>query len=105
MKVLLYMYIFILALSFAAQILLYYKGKEPTKKWIYIFNMGVAILLSWFAFTAMPSNFYIQRGIAMFAHTLPIVAVILKLKDEKFSRISKLLLTGSLLINFTQLFI
>lgn len=86
------------------QILLYRHGKE-TKNGIFIVNMLLGILLSYLAFTALPTNFTGQRVVAIVWGVIAVVAVVMKLSSGRFIMVSKILLTVAIVGSLVQLFL
>ncbi len=89
-------------LALGAQILLY---KNKSKNSIFILNMLLAIVIAYIAYTSQAENFLLEKNIALGIGSISILALILKLFKEKYSFISKILLTISILGGFILLFI
>ena len=84
------------------QILLYRHGKK-TKNGIFIANMILGVILSYLAFSALPTNFTGQRVVAIVWGALAVVALVLKLSN-RFIMVSKILLTVAIVGSLVQLF-
>lgn len=85
-------YILLLVLAVALQILLY-KSKGKSQIGIFIVNALFVLLLAYLSFTSLPTNFLGQRILAASAVLIAIIAVVIRLKAKKFTFPSKLMLT------------
>lgn len=104
MGALLVIYIVLLSVTSIAQFLLY-RNKSHDKKSIYLVNLAVALFLTAMAFTSLPSNYIVRRGISIGAGIVSLVAIVLIYKDDKFAKSSRLMLTLSITTNLIQLMI
>lgn len=101
------LFIIFIVLAVAAvviQILLYKRGNE-TNNGIFIINMLLGVLLSYMAFSSLPTNFTGQRTLAIVWGVIAVVAIVLKLTSSKFIMVSKVLLTVSIVGSLFQLFL
>lgn len=89
----------VIAIGF--QILLY---KTKSSNSIFIINMLFSLLLSYLAFTAMPTNFTVQRTIAILMGVIAVLAIVMKFRSEKLVLFSKVILSISIVVNFMLLF-
>lgn len=90
----------VIAIGF--QVLLY---KTKSSNSIFIINMLFALLLSYLAFTAMPTNFTVERTIAILMGIIAVLAVVMKFRSEKLVLFSKMTLSISIVANFVLLFL
>lgn len=90
----------VIAIGF--QILLY---KTKSSNSIFIINMLFSLLLSYLAFTAMPTNFTVQRTIAILMGVIAVLAIVMKFRSEKLVLFSKVILSISIVVNFVLLFL
>lgn len=90
----------VIAIGF--QILLY---KTKSSNSIFIINMLFSLLLSYLAFTAMPTNFTVQRTIAILMGVIAVLAIVMKFRSEKLVLFSKVILSISIVVNFMLLFL
>lgn len=86
---------------FIAQYLLY---RSHAKRSIYTINLVIALILAFIVFTSFPSNYLLQKGIAVVLALIAIGAFYLERFNTK-DILAKLLLTLSLLGNFLLLII
>lgn len=98
------MYIVLVVIAVIIQFLLY-RNKNELKNGIFIINMVFGIILSYMVFTSLPTNFTNQRILAIVLGLIAAIAVVLKLKSEKFIMASKIMLSVSIIGGFFQLFI
>lgn len=101
--VLLILFIVFIITAVIIQILLY-KSKNKSKNTIYIINMLFALIMSYLAFTSLPTNYTEQRVLATVWGVISILALIIKLSKEKFIVVSKIMLTIAILGSLVQLF-
>lgn len=98
------LYIVMLVIVLVIQSLLY-KNKDETSNNIFIVNMLFAILLSYLAYTSLPTNFTGQRILAIALGIISVLAVVLKLNTEKNIIVSKVILSISIVGSFLLLFL
>lgn len=104
--ILLFIFIGLGFLAALGQILLYKESKkEIYNEWIFSFNMVLGVIVSYMAYSELPTNLLGQRGLALVWGILAIIAIPLKIKFPKFLLVSKLLLTISLVGGLIQLFL
>lgn len=93
--------IVLLIVAIGLQVLLY---KNKATNTIFIINILFGILLAYIAYTSFPTNYTMQRTIAIGLGLASILGVILKFKNEKNAIMSKVMITvsiiGSLLLIF-----
>lgn len=83
-----------------AQFFLY---KDQSNMKFFVINMLLGILISFLAFTALPSNYTGQRLLTLVFGALAVVAYFVHSKSEN-KLLSKLLLSVSIIGNIIQLF-
>lgn len=100
------LFIFYLVLISVAVILqfLLYKSKYKSSNGIFIINMLFVIFLTYLAYTALPTNYTIQKSIAIFWASFAVLAVVLKLITGKSSVVSRVILSLSIIGSFLQLY-
>lgn len=96
------LFIVLIVTAFITQILLY-RRKSGSGISLFIINMFLGILLSYLAFTALPTNYTSQRGIAIAWGVLAVLAVVLKLTTNRFIMASKILLSIAIIGGLVQL--
>ena len=83
------------------QVLLY---KNKATNTIFIINMLFGILLAYMAYTSFPTNYNMERIVAIVLGIAPILGVILKINNEKNSVMGKVMISlsifGSILLMF-----
>jgi len=85
-----------------SQILLY--GRKSTSgNSIFIINMLFGILLSYMVFSALPTNYTGQRALAIVWGVIAVLAVVLKLNNQKLITVSRVLLTIAIIGGLVQL--
>lgn len=98
------LFIILILAAIITQILLY-RRKSRFGNSIFIINMLLGIILSYLAFTALPTNFTGQRIIAIAWGVIAVLAVVLKLTNEKLITASKILLSIAIIGGLVQLII
>lgn len=91
---------FLIILTIVLQVLLY---KNKTGNKVIVINMLFSLILSYLAFTALPTNFTMQRILAITMGLVAISAVFIKFKNEKVTLPIKIMLSFSILINLILL--
>lgn len=102
--ILLIMYIGLAIIALLTQFLLY-KDKDLTSNNIYILNMLFSFVLSFVAFTSLPTNEETLRILAISMAFISALAVFLKVSNKRFAMLSKLMLTFSIIGSFVQLYL
>lgn len=97
-------YIVLVIIAISLQVLLYL-NKSGRGNSIFILNVVFAIILSYLAYTSLPTNYTSQRFIAIVLGVIPILGIFIKSKSKSFLLGSKLLLTVSILGTFLILFL
>lgn len=97
-------YISLLVIAVIIQFLLY-RNKDNSKNGVFVINMFFGMILSYMALTSLPINYTEQRMLAIAMGVIAALAVILKLKSEKFVMTSKIMLSVSIVGGLVQLFI
>lgn len=80
-----------------------YRRKNQSGHSLFIINMLVGIVLSYLAFTALPANYTGQKVLAIAWGVIAVVAVVLKVTNEKFITLSKILLSIAIIGGVIQL--
>lgn len=96
------LFIIVLIAAVLTQVFLY-RRKSGTGNGIFILNMLVGILLAYLAFTALPANYTGQKVLAIAWGVIAVVAVVLKMTNEKLVTISKVLLSIAIIGGLVQL--
>ncbi|ARF13829.1 hypothetical protein [Sporosarcina ureae] len=96
------MYIVLIVLAIGIQVVLY---KSKSNNSVIIINMLFGLLLSYLAFTTFPSNFAIQRTLAVVMGIVAILAVVIKFRSEELVLLSKIALSISILVSLALLFL
>lgn len=93
--------IILVIVAIGLQALLY---KNKATNTIFIINMLFGILLAYMAYTSFPTNFTMQRTVAIVLGVLPILGSLIKLTSEKYIIVSKVMISlsifGSILLMF-----
>ncbi|MCZ2260501.1 hypothetical protein [Sporosarcina sp. G11-34] len=82
---------------------LLYKPKNASGNSIFIINMLFGILLSYIAFTAIPTNYTGKRVLAIGWGVVAVLAVILKLTNQKLITLSRVLLSIAIIGSLAQI--
>ena len=101
MDVLLIMFIAIVIAAVILQILLY--RDKSTNGTIFILNLVLILVISFITFTGLPTNYGIQRVIAVAWSVLGIIAFFLKSKGANSISTSKILLTVAMVGGLIQM--
>ena len=96
------MYIVIVIVAIIVQILLYIK-KYKLNAAIFVINILFVFMTSVLAFSSLPSNFALQRVVAIAWAVIAILAALLRLRDEKFDFISKIMISIAMAGSIVQL--
>lgn len=96
------MYIILIVLAIGIQVLLY---KSKSNNSIIIVNMVFGLLLSYLAFTTFPTNFAVQRTLAIAMGIVAILAVVIKFRSEELVLLSKIALSISIVVSLALLFL
>lgn len=83
------------------QILLYSNKKDTNK--IFILNFVLLLVISFITFTGLPSNYTMQRIIAVAWSALGVIALLLKSKGANAIGTSKILLTIAMVGGLIQM--
>lgn len=94
--------IILLVLAIGLQVLLY---KSKSNNGIIIINMLFSLILSYLAFTALPTNFTIQRILAIVMGIVAVLAIVIKFRSEEFVLLSKIALSISIVVCLVLLFL
>lgn len=70
--------------------------KNPTDNKMFLLNILLALVISLISFSSLPSNYLLQRIIALAIGALSFVALMLRHTDEKNITLSNILLTLSI---------
>lgn len=93
--------VILLVLTIGLQVLLY---KSKSSNGIVIINMLFSLILSYLAFTALPTNFTIQRILAIVMAIVAVLAVVIKFRNAEFVLLSKIALSISIVVSSVLLF-
>lgn len=99
-------YRFIIILVLVTQVLLY-RSKDNSKNNNLIFgiNLLMGLILAFLVYTSLPSNFIVQKALAIIFAIIAVLAVIVKQKSRQALITSKVMLTisviGSSILLFT----
>lgn len=96
------MYIGLIILAIGIQVVLY---KSKTNNSIIIINMLFGLLLSYLAFTSFPTNFTIQRTLAIVMGIVAVLAVVMKFRSEELVFLSKIAFSISIVVSLALLFL
>lgn len=100
--ILMIIFIVLIITAVIIQILLY-RQKGDSKNNIFIINMLLGLLLSYLAYTSLPSNFIEQKILAIAWGIISVLALVVKLSSRKFIVASKVMLTVAILGSLVQL--
>ncbi|NMA48288.1 MAG: hypothetical protein GX947_00720 [Tissierellia bacterium] len=75
-------YIVLIAVAVLIQALLYI-NKNKSNNTIFIINMLLGMILAFIAFTSMPTNFTVQRILAIIFGVIAALAIVVKSKTKK----------------------
>lgn len=89
-------YTLLFLISGISQVFLYISIYR-NKKSIFIINMLIGLVLSWIVYSSLPSNYMIWRSIAVLIGLSGIIGFFLKLKNNKYNLLSKLMISISVL--------
>jgi len=95
--------IIILIIAAVISQILLYRRKSTSANSIFIVNMLFGILLSYMVFSALPTNFTGQRVLAIVWGVIAVLAVVLKLTNQKLITVSRVLLTIAIIGGLVQL--
>lgn len=99
-------FIVLAVIAIASQILLYTTlFQKENSHWPIILNTSLSIIVAFLAFSSLPSNYIGQKILTLVWGVLAILAFLLQLKDSKFTMISKVMLTISIIGGLFQLFL
>lgn len=98
------MYAILFTLALVLQVFLY-RNKNERKLGIYFLNTILGVLLSYLAFSSLPSNFEGQRIVALIVGALAIIGCFYKFLFRKDKIIGKIMISLSIVGGFIQLFI
>lgn len=101
--VLMILFIVLIIVAITIQILLYI-GENKSKNSIFIINMIFGILLSYLVFTSLPINYSSQRILAITLGVISILAMVIKLKSQKYILVSRVMLSVAIISSLVQLF-
>ena len=101
--VLMIFYLVLIIIAAIIQFLLY-KSKYKSKNSIFFINMLFVIFLAYIAYTALPTNYTVQKSIAILWASIAVIAVVLKLITGKSSVVSKVMLSLAIVGSFLQLY-
>lgn len=101
--VLMVTFIVLFIIAVVLQILLY-RRQNKSNNGIFIINMLFGIVLSYLAFTSLPSNYTGQRSLALVFGLVAVLALVLKFTNRKFIFVSKVMLTVTIIGTLVQLF-
>lgn len=93
----------ILIITAATTQILLYRRKSGSGNSIFIINMLLGILVSYLAFTALSTSYTGQRVLAITWGFIAVLAVVLKLTNQKLITVSKVLLSISIIGGLVQL--
>lgn len=85
------------------QILLYKRG-TASNNGIFIVNMVFVFIISYLVYTALPMNYTGLKMLAIAWSVMALIAVVLKVINNNFMMISKVLLTIAVVGSLIQLF-
>lgn len=104
--ILMIIFIVLIVIGIIIQIFLY-RSSNDSKHYnlIFIINMLFGILLSYLAYTSLPSNYIGQRILAGSWMIIAILAMLMKSKMRGSEFISKMMLTISIVGGFSQLYL
>lgn len=99
-------YIVLGGLTLLFQILLY-RGNDNTKNYsvIFMLNVFLGVVLSFLVYSSLPSNFIIEKVISAALGLIAVISIGVRVKTEKPSIISKIMLTISIVGGLIQLYI
>lgn len=98
MDILLIIFTALLISAFILQILMYSSTSESKKQQVILaINVTFVFLLSFFAFSSLPSNYTIEKSIAIVWPFIAVFAVLLKFKNASSPLNPKLILTIAML--------
>lgn len=98
----LYLVIIIAVLGF--QILLYKPNTKEENKVVYFgLNIILVFVLSYIVYSALPSNYTIQKVLPLLWTGLAVIAFMIKINTHKATMLAKILLTLGLAGNLVQL--
>lgn len=101
MDVLLMIFTAIIIATVILQLLLYSNKKDTNK--IFILNFVLLLVISFITFTGLPSNYTMQRIIAVAWSALGVIALLLKSKGANAIGTSKILLTIAMVGGLIQM--
>ncbi|WP_303967311.1 hypothetical protein [Sporosarcina ureae] len=93
-------YIILVVIAIGIQVVLY---KSKSNNSIIIINMLFGLLLSYLAFTAFPTDFVMQRALAIAMGIVAILAVVIKFRTEELLLLSKIALSISIVVSLALL--
>lgn len=92
--ILMIMYIVLIIVAVVLQVLLY---KNKATNTIFIINILFGMLLAYMAYTSFPTNFTMQRIVAIALGLVSILGILLKFNNEKFIVVSRVMISVSIL--------
>ncbi|MFD1928314.1 hypothetical protein ACFSFY_09600 [Sporosarcina siberiensis] len=93
----------ILIITAVITLVLLHRRKGGSGNSIFIINMLLGIFVSYLAFTALPTSYTGQRVLATAWGLIAVLAVVLKLTNQKLITVSKVLLTIAIIGGLAQL--
>lgn len=94
-------FIVLFVLVVIGQFFLY--SSQENQFWV-IWNTLLGIVIAFMAYTSLPSNYVVQKTIALVWGIIALVAFILQLRNNETSMLVKVLLTISVVGGIVQLF-
>lgn len=101
--VLMIFYVVLIGIAAVLQFFLY-RNKDKSKNIIFIINMLFGLFLSYLVYSSLPMNYTGQKILAIALGAISVLALALKLKDEKYILISKIMFSVSIVGGLLKLF-
>ena len=95
-------FIVLIILVVVGQFLLY---RSHGKRGAIIGNTVLGVIVSYMTFTSLPSNYTVQRGLALVWGIIALIAIMLDLRSKGTFLVSKIMLTISVVGGIVQLLI
>lgn len=97
MQLLLILFIILAAVSVLFIAFLYVSKNPKTKNTLFYLLMALSMFITFLNVTSLPSNYVIQKIIALGLGLISLIAIIVKLKDSQKTSVSNLLISASVL--------
>lgn len=104
MQLLLIFFVTLAAVSGLSITLLYVSKKPKTKNTLFYLLMALSMFITFLNVTSLPSNYLMQKIIALGLGLISLIALIVKLKASQKTSVSNLLVSASVLSGLIYLF-